>query len=474
MTSARPTKASPPARRSALKAARPATAVRPAKAVRPARAKHPAAAAVTGTAADSSASRRLAAHVAELCANARPAARQAALLSDQARRAALIAAADAIAAAAVEIRAANARDVAQAQRDRLAPASIDRLRLDGKRLDAVVADLRLVAGLDDPVDQLLESRIIAGGVRAEKRAVPIGVVAIIFESRPNVTVDAAGLCLRSGNACILRGGKEAVHSNRALAAAFRAGLAAAGLDANIVQLVQEQSRELVPLLLSRDDAIDLVIPRGGESLISAVVACSKVPVIKHDKGVCSLYIHERADLDMAMALVINAKCQRPGVCNAIENLLVDRAVAARFLPRLDAELSARGVELRADAAARALLPHAVPATAADWTTEYLALILAVAVVDGLDQAISFTERHGSHHSDGIVTGDGAAAERYLHEVDSACVYHNASTRFTDGGQFGFGAEVGISTNRVHARGPMGIRELCTYKWVCRGEGQTRA
>jgi glutamate-5-semialdehyde dehydrogenase len=481
MSSARPKKASPPSRPAAAKAVRPARSTRTAGAARPSRAVRaaaPAAATIAATAssaaATTSSGRRIAAHVAELCAHARPAARQAALLSDQARRGALNAAADAITAAAAGIRAANALDVAQAERDRLAPAAIDRLRLDGKRLDQVVADLRMVAGLDDPVDQLLESRVIAGGVRAEKRSVPIGVVAIIFESRPNVTVDAAGLCLRSGNACILRGGKEAVHSNRALAAAFRSGLTSAGLDENIVQLVQEQSRELVPLLLARDDAIDIVIPRGGESLISAVVACSKVPVIKHDKGVCSLYIHAGADLDMAMTLVVNAKCQRPGVCNAIENLLVDRAVAERLLPRLDAELSARGVELRADADALALLPHAIPATAADWTTEYLALILAVAVVDGLDQAITFTERYGSHHSDGIVTGDHAAAERYLHEVDSACVYHNASTRFTDGGQFGFGAEVGISTNRVHARGPMGIRELCTYKWVCRGEGQTRA
>lgn len=473
MSAPRPKSSSPSARPARAKAVRPAKARRPAGTAATTRGATAVGVAVA-KAASASGLRRLAAHVAQLCTRARPAARQAALLGDQARRGALIAAADAIAAAAPEIQAANARDVAQAQRDRLGPASIDRLRLDGRRLDAVVADLRLVAGLDDPVDQLLESRVIAGGVRAEKRSVPIGVVAIIFESRPNVTVDAAGLCLRSGNACILRGGKEAVHSNRALAAAFRAGLAAAGLDQNIVQLVQEQSRELVPLLLARDDAIDLVIPRGGESLIAAVTACSKVPVIKHDKGVCSLYIHAQADLDMAMQLVVNAKCQRPGVCNAIENLLVDRAVAATFLPRLDAELSARGVELRADPAALALLPHAIPATPADWSTEYLALILAVAVVDGLDQAISFTERHGSHHSDGIVTGDRAAAERYLHEVDSACVYHNASTRFTDGGQFGFGAEVGISTNRVHARGPMGIRELCTYKWVCRGEGQTRA
>jgi glutamate-5-semialdehyde dehydrogenase len=416
----------------------------------------------------------IAAHVGELCSRARPAARQAALLSDAKRRSALHSAADAIRAAAADILAANAQDVAQARRDGLATALVDRLRLDGGRLDAAIEDLRLVAGLPDPVDQLLEERVIAKGVRAEKRSVPIGVVAIIFESRPNVTIDAASLCLRSGNACILRGGKEAVHSNRALAIAFRVGLADAGLNPDLVQLVQEQSRDLIPVLLARDDAIDLVVPRGGEALITAVVACSKVPVIKHDKGVCSLYVHSQADLDMALRLVVNAKCQRPGVCNAIENLLVDRAVSASFLPMLARELSPYAVELRADAACQAFLPGSVRATEADWSTEYLALILAVKEVLGLDEAIAFTERYGSHHSDGIVTADAVAAERYLREVDSACVYHNASTRFTDGGQFGFGAEVGISTNRVHARGPMGIRELCTYKWVCRGEGQIRS
>jgi glutamate-5-semialdehyde dehydrogenase len=455
----------------AVRAAKPLRAAKPAKAAkRPAaKATKPVKAAKPAVSADA-----IAVHVAELCARARPAARAAALLDDAARQAALLAAADAIAAEADGIRAANAEDVRQAQRDGLAAAMVERLRLDGERLDAVVRDLRQVATLPDPVGQVLEQRTIAQGVAAQKIAVPIGVVAIIFESRPNVTVDAASLCLRSGNACILRGGKEAVRSNRALAAAFRRGLAHAGLDPDIVQLVQEQSRELVPVLLQRDDAIDLAIPRGGESLIRAVVACSKVPVIKHDKGVCSLYVHAAADLGMALRLAINAKCQRPGVCNAIENLLVDRAVAGEFLPLLAAELGQRGVELRGDAEAQALMPGAKRASEEDWSTEYLALVLAVKVVDGLDEAIAFTARYGSQHSDAIVTRDGAAAERYLREVDSACVYHNASTRFTDGGQFGFGAEVGISTNRVHARGPMGIRELCTYKWVCRGNGQARA
>lgn len=412
-------------------------------------------------------------HVADLCARGRPAARAVAVLPDAARRAALFAAADAIAAAGETIRAANARDVAQGRTDGLSDATIDRLRLDGKRLDGVITDLRAVADLPDPVGAVLERRTIAQDMPAEKIAIPIGVVAIIFESRPNVTVDAAALCLRSGNACILRGGKEAVHSNRALAEAFRAGLIIAGVPADAVQLVQEQDRALIAKLLARDDAIDIVVPRGGEALIKAVVTCSRVPVIKHDKGVCSLYVHAQADLAMALRLIVNAKVQRPGVCNSIENVLVDSAVAGRFLPLLAAEMSKQGVELRADAQALPLLPGATPASEADWSTEYLALILAVKTVSGLDEAIAFVARYGSQHSDGIITADAAAAERFLREVDSACVYHNASTRFTDGGQFGFGAEVGISTNRLHARGPMGLRELCTYKWVVRGTGNIR-
>ncbi len=414
-------------------------------------------------------------HVDDLCRRARPAAAAVAVLPDALRQAAVLAAADALGAQAELIHSANAKDVAQARAEGQSAALIDRLRLDGERLDHVIADLRSVATLADPVGHVLAEFTIAQGVVTQKVAVPIGVVACIFESRPNVTVDVAGLCLRSGNACILRGGKEAVHSNRALASAFRAGLAAAGVPIDAVQLVQNQDRELIPLLLAREDAIDIVIPRGGEGLIRAVVACSKVPVVKHDKGVCSVYVHAAADLAMAERIVLNAKVQRPGVCNSIENLLVDRAIAAVALPRLGAALHAAGVELRGDRDALIHLPvGSTTATDTDWDTEYLALILAVKVVDGLSEAIAFTQRHGSHHSDCIVTQDAASAERYLREVDSACVYHNASTRFTDGGQFGFGAEVGISTNRLHARGPMGIAELCTYKFICRGTGQVRA
>jgi glutamate-5-semialdehyde dehydrogenase len=413
-------------------------------------------------------------HLDRICAAARPTARRLAVLTDDARRAAVLAIGRSLTDATDQILAANAADLAAGQATGLTGALLDRLRLDGPRLAAVIDDLRAIAALPDPCHRILEERTIAQGLRLRKISVPIGVIAVIYESRPNVTVDCAALCLRSGNACLLRGGTEAVHSNRALATAIRAGLAAAGIPIDAVQLVQEQDRALVDRLLKRDDAIDLVIPRGGKGLIQAVMAASTIPVVKHDKGVCSLYLHAAADPAMAVALVVNAKCQRPGVCNAIENLLVDAPAIARLLPPVGHALRERGVELRADAQARPYLPGALPATDADWETEYLDLILAVKTVTGLDEAIDFTNAHGSHHSDGIVTADAAAAERYLREVDSACVYHNASTRFTDGGQFGLGAEVGISTNRLHARGPMGIRDLCTYKYVVQGEGQIRA
>jgi glutamate-5-semialdehyde dehydrogenase len=417
---------------------------------------------------------QLAAHVQDLCLRARPAARAVARMSDAARRRALMAAAEAIQADAATVAIANAMDLTQANREGLSAALVDRLRLDPKRLEPVIADLRAVANLPDPVNRVLETRTISQGVRCEKITVPIGVVAIIFESRPNVVVDAAALCLRSGNACILRGGKEAARTNLALANAFRKGLERVGMDPEVVQLVREPDRRLIDVLLQRDDAIDLVIPRGGQGLIDAVTKVSRIPVIRHDKGVCSLYVHEAADIDMALNLTVNAKCQKPGVCNAIENLVVDLAIAPNFLPRLAAEMSRQHVELRADDEAMNYLPNAQPATEEDWSTEYLALILSVKVVRDLDEAIAFTNRYGSHHSDAIVTRDTAAADRYLAEVDSACVYHNASTRFTDGGQFGFGAEIGISTNRLHARGPMGLNELTTYKYVLRGEGQVRA
>ncbi|TVR43616.1 MAG: glutamate-5-semialdehyde dehydrogenase [Planctomycetota bacterium] len=408
-----------------------------------------------------------------LCSVSRPAAAAVAAASDSDRVAALEACAQAIEADVSSILSANAKDLSEAAANHLSSAMVDRLKLDERRLASIVADLRAVASQPDPVGRIREQRLISQGLRLEKVSVPLGVIAVIFESRPNVTVDCAALCLRSGNGCILRGGREAVHSNRALVTALRKGLANSSLPVDSVQLVMEQDRALVPLLLARDDAIDLVIPRGGEGLIRSVCEVSRIPVVKHDKGVCSLYVHREADLAMAIELILNAKVQRPGVCNAIENLLIDAAILESHLPAIAKALLAAGVELRCDERCLPMVPEAKPASEEDWGTEYLDLILSIACVDDVDDAIVFTNHHGSHHSDGIITGNAMIAERYLRLVDSAAVYHNASTRFTDGGQFGLGAEVGISTNRLHARGPMGIEELCTYKFVVRGEGQAR-
>lgn len=412
-------------------------------------------------------------HVNELCSRARPASRLLAALSNEQRIAALESCAQALEQAQSAIQAANELDLAAAASSGLSAAMIDRLRLDGPRLASVIRDLRAVAAQHDPVGRILEERRIAAGLQLSKISVPLGVIAVIFESRPNVTVDCAALALRSGNACILRGGREAMHSNRALADALRQGLEQSAVPVDAVQLVQEQDRALVPLLLARDDAIDLVIPRGGEGLIRAVCEVSRIPVVKHDKGVCSLYVHHAAEVAMAVELVVNAKCQRPGVCNAIENLLIDEQALATHLPAIASALSAAGVELRCDAASLPFASGAIAAEDADYDREYLALILAVKTVKDVDEAIAFTNERGSHHSDGIISNDQTAVDRYLAMVDSAAVYHNASTRFTDGGQFGLGAEVGISTNRLHARGPMGCDELCTYKFVVRGSGQAR-
>ncbi|TVR15319.1 MAG: glutamate-5-semialdehyde dehydrogenase [Planctomycetota bacterium] len=412
-------------------------------------------------------------HVDDICQRTRPAAQALAAADDAQRQAALESCAQAIEQQHEAILTANAQDMAAAEANALAPALCDRLRLDAGRIADMVAGVRAVASQRDPLGRVLDQRAIAQELQLEKITVPLGVVAVIYESRPNVTVDTAALCLRSGNACILRGGSEAVHSNRALADALQEGLRAAGMNPDTVQLIRNQDRALVPVLLSRDDAIDLVVPRGGEGLIRSVVAVSRIPVVKHDKGVCSLYVHADADVAMAVELIVNAKCQRPGVCNAIENLLIDRAALASHLPAIAQALQAQGVELRCDREGLAVLPDAHPASEDDWSEEYLDLILAVKTVEDYQQAIAFTNHYGSHHSDGIITNNGSVAEHYLRLVDSAAVYHNASTRFTDGGQFGLGAEVGISTNRLHARGPMGIDELCTYKFVVRGAGQAR-
>jgi glutamate-5-semialdehyde dehydrogenase len=420
----------------------------------------------------------LQAQIREMGRRARAAAAQLALASRADRDRALRAMADTLLTARAEILAANAADVAAGESSGLSTAMLDRLRIDDKRLAAMADGVRAVADLPDPVGRVLREWSHANGARFSKIAVPIGVIGIIYESRPNVTSDAASLCLKAGNAVILRGGSESLRTNLAIAAALSRGLLASGLPADAVQLIPVADRDAVKHLAALDAFVNLIIPRGGRGLIEAVVANARVPVIKHYDGICALYVDVAADLAMAEQIALNAKCQRPGVCNAIETLLVHRAIAPAFLAHVGRALRERGVQLRADDSALALLggeqpPHVVRATEPDFRTEFLDLILAVKIVDNLDAAIAHIESHGSHHSDAIVTADAAAAEKFLNGVDSATVYWNASTRFTDGGEFGFGAEIGISTDRLHARGPMGLEELTTYKYVIRGEGQIR-
>ncbi|MBS0657194.1 MAG: glutamate-5-semialdehyde dehydrogenase [Verrucomicrobia bacterium] len=416
----------------------------------------------------------LADEIEELGRRSRAAARQLAIAPRAAKDAALEAVAAAIEANAERVLAANAADVEAAAHRGVAEAMLDRLRLDATRLAKIARQVRDVVQLPDPVGEVLRAWSPPSGIRIEKRRVPIGTIGIIFESRPNVTIDAAALCLKTGNATILRGGSEALHSNLALAECLRTGLGAAGLPADGVQLIGRTEREAVKLLAQLDRWLDVIIPRGGEALIRTVVEHARMPVIKHYTGLCILYVDAAADLPMAARLAVDAKVRRPGVCNAIETLLVHRAVAPDWLPVLGAEMRAHGVELRADPAAQALLgAECRLAEEADWDTEFLDLRLAVKVVDSLDEALEHIQRHGSHHSDAIVTRDPATAERFLNEVDSATVYWNASTRFTDGGEFGFGAEIGISTDKLHARGPMGLEELTTYKYLIRGTGEVR-
>jgi glutamate-5-semialdehyde dehydrogenase len=394
-------------------------------------------------------------------------------LTTRRKNAILLAMADELLSRRAAIQAANAADVAEGRAAGLSAALVDRLTLTDARFDAMVGGVREVAALPDPVGRRIWRRTRPNGLVIEKRRVPLGVVAIIFESRPNVTADAAVLCIKTSNAVILRGGREAIRSNLAIAEALAAGGARAGLPAHAVQIIPTTDREAVRELVQLEDCVDVVIPRGGESLIRAVVEQARVPVLKHYKGVCHLYVDAAADLDMALLIAENAKCQRPGTCNAIEKLLVHEQVAAAFLPRL-AELAARrAIEIRADAAARAIIPAFGAATEADWSAEYLDLILTVGIVPSLRAAIGHINRHGSHHSDAIVTANRRAADRFLKEVDSAAVYVNASTRFTDGGEFGMGAEMGISTDKLHARGPMGLEELTTYKYRVTGAGQIR-
>jgi glutamate-5-semialdehyde dehydrogenase len=412
---------------------------------------------------------------------ARAAARILAVTSPEVKNAALLAMAESLLAESSSILAANALDLEAGTKNGLSEAMLDRLCLDEKRLTAMAIGIRTAASLPDPVGRVLKEWTKENGLTFQKISVPIGVIGIIYESRPNVTSDAAVLCLKAGNAVILRGGSEAIHSNKAIAAALRAGASEAGLPEASIQLIPVTDREAVRILCEMEKHLDCIVPRGGKGLIEAVTRHARMPVIKHYDGICSIYVDKAADLDMARDIILNAKCQRPGVCNAAETLLLHRDIAAAFLADGGKALLDHGVELRCDAASRSLLPaglqnHALikEATEEDFHSEFLALILAVKVVESAEEAIIHIESHGSHHSDAIVTADTATAEMFLQGVDSATVYWNASTRFTDGGEFGFGCEIGISTDKLHARGPMALEELTSYKYQIRGTGQIRS
>ncbi len=384
---------------------------------------------------------------------------------------ALLAAAAEIRASAATILAANAEDLAQGQKNGLSSAMLDRLALSPERLEGMAAGVEAVAALRDPVGMVIDNTQRPNGLRLSRVRVPLGVVGIIYESRPNVTADAAALCLKSGNAVILRGGSEAAGSNRAIHAAMVAGQESAGLPADAIQLVPTRDRAAVGAMLEAAGLIDIIIPRGGKSLVARVQAEARVPVLAHLDGICHTYIDGAADPEKALAIAVNAKMRRTGVCGSTETLLIDRAYAAPA-PIL-AALADAGCELRGDAEACALEPRTVPATEADWDTEYLDSICAVAMVDGVAGAMAHIARHSSAHTDAIITEDTNTAEAFLAGVDSAIVMHNASTQFADGGEFGLGAEIGIATGRLHARGPVALEGLTTYKWVVRGTGQTR-
>ena len=412
-------------------------------------------------------------YAATLTANARTAAMKLAVAGAAAKDAVLMHAAEGITAGAAKLKAANEQDIRLAESAGLSAVMIDRLRLTDKRIMAMAESLRAVARLRDPVGEVMSGWVRPNGLEIRKVRVPIGVILMIYESRPNVTADAAALCLKSGNAVILRGGKEALNSNLAIHAILADALAACGLDGHCVQMVSTPERAVVDLLLAAEGKIDLVIPRGGEGLIRAVTDASRVPVIKHYKGVCHTYVDAAADLDMAEKVCYNAKVQRPAVCNAMETLLVHSAVARDFLHRMEAVLLEAACEIRGCEKSRAIIPGMRPATEDDWSEEYNDLVLSVRVVESLDEAIRHINTYGSQHSDAIITRDLDAAREFAARVDASAVFINTSTRFNDGGEFGFGAEIGISTGKLHARGPMALPELTSYKYVVTGSGQVR-
>jgi glutamate-5-semialdehyde dehydrogenase len=416
----------------------------------------------------------VAATMREIGGEARAAARALALASTAQKNRALAAMAKAIRRSRAAILAANAEDQAEAKAARATPAFLDRLALDAGRIEAMAAGLDVIRKLKDPIGTVMASWRRPNGMRIERVRVPLGVVGVIYESRPNVTADAGGLCLKAGNAVILRGGSESFRSTRAIHAALVAGLVEAGLPAAAIGLVPTRERAAVGMLLAGlDGAIDVIVPRGGKSLVERVQTEARVPVFAHLEGVCHVYVDGKAKLPMAKSIVLNAKMRRTGVCGAAETLLVDRAGAAKLLKPLVVMLLDAGCEVRGDSAVQAVDSRVKPARDADWSTEYLDAILTAGVVDGVDAAIAHIERYGTHHTDAIVTEDKKAAEKFLREVDSAIVLHNASTQFADGGEFGFGAEIGIATGRLHARGPVGVEQLTSFNYRIRGSGQTR-
>ena len=410
--------------------------------------------------------------MAAIGANARAATHVLAVTPAIQKRRAIEAAADALAAARQTIIQANEKDMAQARDAKLNAAMLDRLALDGERVDGMIQGLRDVAVLDDPVGRVLDERTRPNGLRIQRVSVPVGVIGIIYESRPNVTADAGALCVMSGNAAILRCGSESFNSSHAIAACLRSGLKSADLPEDCIQIIPTTDRAAVGILLAMDGDVDIIVPRGGRSLIERVKEESRIPVLAHLDGICHVYVHGAADPDTARDVTFNAKMRRTGICGATETLLIDRQ-ALKMLPDILAPLFEVGCEVRGDAEILALESGVVPASEIDWDTEYLDAIISVRVVDGLDQAIAHVNLHGSHHTDAILTQDDAAAERFLNEVDSAIVLHNASTQYADGGEFGMGAEIGISNGKLHARGPVGVEQLTTYKYKVFGTGQVR-
>lgn len=413
------------------------------------------------------------AYIDKIVSGARKASRLMAIASTETKNAALEQMARNLTNSKKILMVENEKDLKAAEKGGLSSAMIDRLRLTDSRIEDMAKGIREVINLGDPVGEVMEETLRPNGLQIQKIRVPIGVIVIIYESRPNVTADAASLCLKTGNATILRGGKEALHSNIAIYRQINSALEKVGLDKNAIQVIETADREAVDYLLKADEYVDLVIPRGGEGLIRNVVENSTIPVIKHYKGVCHVYVDEFADLNMAREVCLNAKLQRPGTCNAMETMLVHEKISGTFLPDIFKGMSESGVELRGCEKSRKILPEMKQATEEDWSTEYLEKILSVKIVSSIDDAIGHISVYGSSHSDAIITEDKSNAKKFTDEVDSAAVYVNASTRFTDGFEFGMGAEIGISTDKLHARGPMGLKELTSYKYIIHGTGQIR-